>query len=366
MKINQSTLLNALLTVNKAVSTSNIVPITKCILLSSKDGKLTMSATNFNIYIETLVSNQDCETIHAAVDAELFTSFIKNLPAQQIEFSIEDDVLTILHHTGSASFDIFTDEFPVMPMPKTKNTLVIKSDVIKNGMALTSYGAANKDCPIASLTNCLWRFTENRVTFFGFSPNMGATYFYDIESAVIGDILIPPHAFSVFDNLADESLAVVFDKTNLLISSEKTKVSIRLADENYPDAAGAIPTVGDLTAKVDRSELLSALSRVRSFQEIDTRLNNRYIKLAFSADAIDVTAEYINAKRKANEKVSCEYIGEPLEMMFNIDYLSAILKKFTTEHIVLNLKDYRTAAIITTNGQEGKDDLCLLMPYAKY
>lgn len=325
---------------------------------------MTVSATDFNIYMET---NVGLDTdIHAAVDAELLLSFVKNIPAQQIELAVEDGSLNITHHSGNASFDIFTDEFPKFPIPKTKNTLVVKGHVIKEGMQLTSFASADKDSPVESLKNSLWRFSDGRLTFFGFNPNFGATFFFDVESKVSSDLLIPSYAFSAFDNLIDnEDVGIVFDSSNMQLSTEHTKLSIRLTDGKYPDALSVIPTDGDLVLKVDRQQLISGLSRVRAFQEIDDRLNYRYIKFSVTQNLITITAEFKGAKRKATEQVICDFVSEDIEMMFNIDFLIAILRKLTSENITFTLKSYNRAAIITEDGQIGKDNLYLLMPFAK-
>lgn len=89
ISIRKANLLQGITTVSKAVSNKTTHPILSCILVEASGGVIKLTANDMEIGIESYVDGTVIEDGKVALEAKLFSDFIRKLPDSEI--SIESD-----------------------------------------------------------------------------------------------------------------------------------------------------------------------------------------------------------------------------------------------------------------------------------
>ena len=73
-----------------------------------------------------------------------------------------------------------------------------------------------------------------------------------------------------------------------------------------------------------------------------------------------ISAQDIDFQQSGQERLSCQYQGDPMSIGFQSSYLLEILKNIDSEQVVFELADPSRAGIILPfEGKEGEDDLLI-------
>ena len=87
------------------------------------------------------------------------------------------------------------------------------------------------------------------------------------------------------------------------------------------------------------------------------------MKFQLSADSVKVFAQDLDFSTAAEESVSCQYDGTPMNIGFKSNFLIDILSNISAENISIELSDpSRAGLIFPVENEENEDILMLLMP----
>ena len=158
-----------------------------------------------------------------------------------------------------------------------------------------------------------------------------------IPSKVLGEIsrnLTGEVPQQVLISLLNNQIMVVID--NIVIVS-------RLIEGQFPDYRRVIPPKFALTSKVNIKELAGAVERVALFS---TDGDYSIIKMSVAADEITITSSSPDVGTGL-EVVSCQTIGDPLNVAFNAKYILDILKNLEAEEAVLSMNTSLSPVCVT-------------------
>jgi DNA polymerase-3 subunit beta len=105
---------------------------------------------------------------------------------------------------------------------------------------------------------------------------------------------------------------------------------------------------------------LNSVKRVSIFANKTTHQVN--LKLAGSS--LNISAEDLDFANKADEKLTCSYSGEDMEIGFNSKFLMEMLNNIDTEQVSIEMSDPSRAGIILPENTESNEEdiLMLVMP----
>ena len=111
---------------------------------------------------------------------------------------------------------------------------------------------------------------------------------------------------------------------------------------------------------IDRLSFYNSLKRVSVFSNQASNL----VKLALTGNQLNISAQDIDFSISANERLSCQYEGEDMEIGFKSTFLIEILANLPSDDVVLEMSDPTRAGILlpTETENESEDTLMLLMP----
>jgi DNA polymerase-3 subunit beta len=134
----------------------------------------------------------------------------------------------------------------------------------------------------------------------------------------------------------------------------------RLIDGKYPNYEAVIPKQNPNKLTVDRLTFLGGIRRVSVFANKATH----QIRLKIAGAELNISAEDIDYSNKAEERLTCDYQGDDMQIGFNSRFLLEMLSNLQSDEIQLEMSMPNRAGILTpVDGlDEGETVTMLVMP----
>ncbi|HEX8547431.1 MAG TPA: DNA polymerase III subunit beta, partial [Cytophagaceae bacterium] len=121
----------------------------------------------------------------------------------------------------------------------------------------------------------------------------------------------------------------------------------------------AIPVSNPNKLTINRIDFLNSLKRISIYANKTTH----QVRLKIAGSELQISAEDLDFSNEANERLSCEYEGEDIEIGFNAKFIVEMLNNLDCESVDLNLSaPNRAGLIIPTKKDKNEDILMLVMP----
>ena len=134
----------------------------------------------------------------------------------------------------------------------------------------------------------------------------------------------------------------------------------RLIDGKYPNYEAVIPKENPNKLVIDRSQFLSSVRRVSIFSNKTTH----QVRLKIAGAELNISAEDIDYSNKAEERLTCSYQGDDMQIGFNSRFLTEMLNNLNANEVQLEMSLPNRAGILTpVDGlDEGEKITMLVMP----
>ena len=92
--------------------------------------------------------------------------------------------------------------------------------------------------------------------------------------------------------------------------------------------------------------------------------NNTLVSLHFRSSELLITSEDLDFANQAEERLTCQYEGEDMEIGFNSKFLMEMLNHISTEEVILKMSEPNKAGILLPSANDNEDEqiLMLVMP----
>ena len=151
-----------------------------------------------------------------------------------------------------------------------------------------------------------------------------------------------------------------FNETNAIFSFDHITIICRLIDGKYPNYEAVIPTDNPNKLTISTGDLLNSIKRVSIYANKTTH----QIRLKIAGSQLHITSEDLDFSNRADERLSCEYEGEDMEIGFNARFVIEMLNNIGSKKILIEMSTPNKAGILLPlDGQdEGEETLMLVMP----
>jgi len=358
-------------TVGKAVATRSSLPILTHVRIAAKDGKVSMMATDLEMWMEhTLPGVGITEDGAATAPARNFTELLAAMPDADVSVTVEDETNTLHLRCLKANYKLLglsADEFPLLPQVKEDSRFVIDRVTLKDAIKQTIF-ATSTDETRAILTGVL-------VVFQGDSLKLVATDTHRLavrdcpvkEGSGSASAIVPSRAMNELLRIVgnEEGEVVVTLSGNQIqfqvddANGSKTTLISRLIDGQFPNYERVIPAQSTKTLTVERAPLAAAVKRA-SIVARDSA-SRVVLRTTEDGDKLTITAES-GSVGNAYEEVEVARTGDdtPVEIAFNAKYLADVLNVLDTEGLHIELTEPLRPGVIRPT--DTADYLCVLMP----
>ena len=363
--VSSSSLLKHLQSISGVLSTSNSLPILDNFLFEIEGEQLKVSASDLETTMRTTLEIEAKESGKIAVPAKLLLDVLKNLPDQPCTFLVDKTnySVEIAYDNGKSKMVGYNgEEYPRTPAIENANTIRVSGEIISRAINKTIFATGNDELrPVMSGVFC--QFTPTDITFVATDAHKLVRYRRtDSQSTGSSSFILPKKPLNLLkSNLSgSEEVQIEYNESNAVFSFNDIVLVCRLIDGKYPNYEAVIPKENPNVLTIDRQQFLSSIKRVSIFANKTTH----QVKLRLAGSELSLSAEDIDFSNEANERLTCNYDGDDMEIGFNSRFLLEMLNNLDTSEVKLEMSEPSRAGLLmpAMNDNEHEDVLMLVMP----
>lgn len=365
--VSSSELLGRLQSVSRVIASKNTLPILDNFLFELSGDELAITASDLETTLRTTMKpDQVTEAGNVAIPARILTDSLKEFPEQPLTFALnqEQNIVEFTWATGKFQVPAFpAEDYPVISKPEGVHSVALSPDVLLEGINRTLYAAGDEELrPV--MNGIFFDLKTDAANLVASDSHKLVCYSRsDIKAPEDASFILPKKPANILKSLltrTEEDVNISFDNTNAFFTFGTFHMICRLVDGNYPAYRSVIPQNNPNNIIADRLELMNAVRRVSVCSNQATNL----IKLLFSANQIFVSAQDLEFRIAAQERISCQYEGPAIEMGFKSLFLVDILANLPGTEVNIALSDPSRVGLITplTPETEAEEICALIMP----
>jgi len=351
---------------SKVVNAHSTVPILSNVLLQSEDGRVVVRATDLELTLEHGFKADVTEGGAVTIPAKLFSSYLANLPAAQLELSGTPTRATVKCERSNYDFHALPpDEYPPLPGATRGSHFTISAKRFRDAIESTIFAASSEEARGAVLMGTLLEVEGDSLTLVATDGYRLAKHRTGLDDGISGQerYIVPSRALAeAARNLSGtEKIAVNAlgaQSNQLQLTAGDVAITVRLVDGQYPNYQQVIPAKFDRKVTANTANLMGSLRRA----ELVAGDRASMVKLAVTNQTLVVTASS-DVSGNAYEELEIEQEGEDLTIAFNARYLIDILNHVKGPRTVMEfLGPLSPAAIRPVEGSDSGEQLFVLMP----
>ncbi len=363
--VSSTYLLKQLQVLGGVINSSNTLPILDNFLFELKKRKLTVSASDLETTMSAVLEVESDNEGTIAVPARLLLDTLKTFPEQPLTFVVEDNhTVEISSNYGKYAL-AYADgaEFPKAVELASPSSTTIMGDILATAITKTIFAAGNDDLrPVMS--GVFFQFSSEHLTFVATDAHKLVKYRRnDVKASEVAEFIMPKKPLNLLKGIlsgSEEQVKVEYNDSNAKFSFDNTELICRLIDGKYPNYEAVIPKENPNKLTISRNHFLSSVRRVSIFSNRTTH----QIRLRIAGAELNISAEDIDYSNKAEERLTCAYQGDDMQIGFNSRFLVEMLGNLSSEEVSLELSLPNRAGILTPiDGlDEGEHVTMLVMP----
>ena len=363
--VNSSTLLKELQKLNGVISTSNTLPILDNFLFEIEDGKIKIIASDLETTMISEITTESSSNGQITIPSKILIDTLKTFSNQPLTFLVDEDTKGIEISSETGNYKLAgqdAKEFPKVPELTSSSSFLIPSTVLFNAINKTLFASGNDELrPVMSGVFC--ELSEESITFVATDAHKLVKHTRSkISSNSNSSFILPKKPLSLLKNNIDNDseINVEFNETNVRFLLDNITLICRLIDGKYPNYDAVIPKDNPNKLVINKDEFLNSIKRVSIYASKTTH----QIRLKIAGSQLQITSEDLDFANKAEERLTCSYEGEDIEIGFNSRFVIDMLNNIGSDQICLEMSaPNRAGIILPLDGQEENEDtLMLVMP----
>lgn len=364
--VSSSTLLKQLQTVGGVLNSSNTLPILDNFLFEINDKDLSVSASDLETTVTTKLSVEAKESGTVAIPARLLLDTLKAFPEQPLTFHVDMKTYGIEINSDQGKYKMTGHngaDFPKAPTVEGPAKCSIAAETLAEAINKTIFATGSDELrPV--MGGIFFEFSNDSLRFVATDAHKLVRYTRnDAKADKAASFIVPKKPLNLLKGLLASTSAEVemeYNESNASFAFDDTFVVCRLIDGKYPNYEAVIPTDNPNKLTVSREAFMGSIRRASIFANKTTH----QVKLSIQGNELSIKAEDLDFANEANERLTCSYDGEDMNIGFNSKFLAEMLNNMSTENVVLEMSEPNRAGILlpTEKENEAEDILMLVMP----
>ncbi|MBQ3297236.1 MAG: DNA polymerase III subunit beta [Bacilli bacterium] len=366
--IKKELLLDSLLKVSKAISTKNLIPVLAGIKFELKKKKLTLTASDNDITIQSIIESTNDEDFKIEKEGSIIIQgryildIVRKLPAEYINIEVIDD-LKILIYTENSEFNlngISDSEYPNINLEESKKKVELSAATLKSIVYQTAFASSNEESkPV--LTGINFNIVGNVL-------ECNSTDSYRLARKVVKlgkssdenyNIVIPSRnliEFTKILNSDDDNVELHIFNNKILFKTGNLKFESRLINGTYPNTSNLLPNDSLLVVSTNLSDLYNVIDRV-SILTSDKEKN--IVTLEIEGNTLTLKSSSMEIGHVEEKMLISKNNEENIKISFSSKYMMDALKSFQTENIDLHFVGEIKPILIKSEDDETLTQLVL-------
>ena len=343
-QINKDTLLNSLITAQKALSNKTPNPALQGIKLDVLEDSLVITTSNSDIAIRLSVKDQslDVKTVGSVlIPGKYFIEIIRKLDGLKVSLSlVADNMLRIEADRSDITLNMMDlDDYPELEFSEKVKSIKINVRTLKTIIRQTAFATSSiENRPI--LTGVNFKISGNKLKAIATDSyrlsqkEIELTETYETLNIIIHGRSLE-ELIKVLEN-NNETVEMHFDRSKILFKYRNLLFQSRLLEGNYPETSKLVPTDFPIVIKFNKENLSTAIERASLLSNRDG--NNSIVKLALRQDNIvEISSNSPEIGKVLEEVYPVDQIeGSPIKIAFSSKYILEALKVFNSSEVTIN------------------------------
>ena len=363
--VSSTYLLKQLQVLGGVINNSNTLPILDNFLFELDHTSLTISASDLETTMSSTINVESDSKGSIALPAKLLLETLKTFPEQPLTFIVEENntVEISSNHGKYALAYANGEEFPKAVALENPSSTTLSGDILASAISKTIFAAGNDDLrPVMS--GVFFQFSTESLTFVATDAHKLVKYTRgDVSASETTEFIMPKKPLNLLKGILvgiDDAITIEYNDSNAKFTFDNSVLICRLIDGKYPNYEAVIPKENPNKLVIDRTQFLNSVRRVSIFSNKTTH----QIRLKIAGAELNVSAEDIDYSNKAEERLTCDYQGDDMQIGFNSRFLSEMLSNLNASEVQLEMSLPNRAGILTpVDGlDEGETITMLVMP----
>ena len=363
--VSSTYLLKQLQVLGGVINSSNTLPILDNFLFELNNSKLTVSASDLETTMSSTIDVESDSEGSIAVPAKLLLDTLKTFPEQPLTFIVEDNnTIEISSNHGKYALAYANgEEFPKAVELDNPSATTISGDILATAISKTIFAAGNDDLrPVMS--GVFFQFSTESLTFVATDAHKLVKYTRnDVSASETAEFIMPKKPLNLLKGIllgSEDDVVIEYNDSNAKFVFDNSVLICRLIDGKYPNYEAVIPKENPNKLTIARTQFLNSVRRVSIFSNKTTH----QIRLKIAGAELNISAEDIDYSNKAEERLTCDYQGDDMQIGFNSRFLTEMLNNLSSDDVQLEMSLPNRAGILTPiDGlDDGENVTMLVMP----
>ena len=346
------------------INNNNTLPILDNFLMILSGKELKVSASDMETTMITTIEVEGDNDGAIAVPAKLLLDTLKTFPEQPLTFNVENNIMTVNHDKGNSEIACANaNEFPKAVNVNDPSSTTIMGDTLATAINKTIFAAGNDDLrPVMS--GVFFQFSSDSLTFVATDAHKLVRYRReDLSANDTAEFIMPKKPLNLLKSTlqgSETEVLIEYNESNAQFTYDNTTIICRLIDGKYPNYEAVIPKDNPNKLVISKNQFLNSVKRVSIFSNKTTH----QIRLKMAGAELNISAEDLDYSNKADERLTCDYQGDDMQIGFNSKFLIEMLNNLICDDVSLEMSLPNRAGILTpVDGlDEGENVTMLVMP----
>jgi len=363
MKIsaNRDDVLKPLLQAGNVVERRQTLPILANVLITTTEGKLTITATDLEVELTTSAAVNVSGEAEFTLPARKLIDICKALPeGSDINLELEGEKATLRSGRGRYTMGMLpARDYPSIEPAAASESFRIKESILKRLIDKTAFAMAQQDVRYY-LNGLLLEIREGRIRTVATDGHRLALSDANFDSQTNADIqiILPRKAVVELGRLLsdqDDEIELEISNSHIRVHIGDTSFTSKLIDGRFPDYERVMPSGKTFQVLADKDVLRQALTRTAILS------NEKYrgIRFRLAQDLLHLQA-HNPEQDEAEEEVLVNYSGDEMTVGFNVGYLLDVLNVIDTQEVNMAVIDSNSSTLVTAG--DSNDCRYVIMP----
>ncbi len=352
VKASRDALLKPLQVVSGIVERRQTLPILANILVRKDGERVSFTATDLEIQIQTSADiGAGKDAAATTVAARKLVDILRALPEADVALSLSNKKMAIA--SGKSRFNLQTlaaEEFPTVAQAEFTADFTLPASTFKYLLSMVHFAMAQQDIRyyLNGMLLVVDGTTVRAVATDGHRLALCEVTKDGASSKI--EAIIPRKTVLELSRLlpdSDDPVRVQMAANQVKFSFGDIELVSKLVEGKFPDYQRVLPAANTKVFAIGREDLMHALQRAA----ILTTDKFKGVRMVLATGSLKITST--NADQEdAQDELEIDYTGDGLDIGFNVNYLLDVLANLKNEQISFSLGDALGSALITMPDSE--------------
>ena len=339
LTLNRSTLLEELQLLQGVLERRTTIPILSNVLLTAEGDRLNIAATDLDVTVFSRCAAQVRQEGKATIQGKMFFDLVRSLPVDVVDLTASENRVEVRSGQFTSKLaSLDPADFPTLPQVPEGQGFAIPLRLLQKIIDRTVYAVSSEEghfqynaaLLVLSATQAEMVATDGHRLAYVKAAQSGGVPPFEQQ-------LLPRKVLSQLRRLAggdDETVYLARGENHLAFRVGERMLLSRLLESRFPQYERVLVRDNPHTLRVQRQEFGASLRRVALLASERTH----GVQLHFDTDTIALSSVGFDIG-SGEEKVECQYRGEPMKVFVNAQYVLDFLNAISCAQVEIRLRD---------------------------